>query len=250
VGPLVFIGFENYRLLLEDKVFWQAMLNGVILFFMYVPIQTFLAIVLAVILNSKRVKGFRIFRTVIFMPFISSMVAAGFVFQLLFSSRNGLFNAVLAVIHIPAIPWLDSVWGARVALCALVVWAWLGWNMVIILAGLQTVPAELNDAALVDGATPIQAFFKITIPLLRPVILFCVVTSTIGSFNFFGELMSLFRTTGGVGPMNATITPLLAVFGQAFRNFRFGYASSQAYVYFALIFIVTLFQLRLNKDDQ
>jgi ABC-type sugar transport system permease subunit len=122
--------------------------------------------------------------------------------------------------------------------------------MVIILAGLQTVPAELNDAALVDGATPIQAFFKITIPLLRPVILFCVVTSTIGSFNFFGELMSLFRTTGGVGPMNATITPLLAVFGQAFRNFRFGYASSQAYVYFALIFIVTLFQLRLNKDDQ
>lgn len=249
-GPLVFNNFANYKLLLKDKVFWQSMENGVILFFLYVPFQTFLATVLAVVLNSKRVKGFRIFRTIIFMPFISSMVAGGFVFQLLFGSRNGLFNAILAVIHIPAIPWLDSIWGARIALCALVVWAWLGWNMVIILAGLQTVPAELNDAALIDGATPIQAFFKITIPLLRPVILFCVVTSTIGSFNLFGELMSLFRTTGGVGPMNATITPLLAVFGQAFRNFKFGYASTQAYVYFALIFIVTLFQLRLNKDVQ
>ena len=152
--------------------------------------------------------------------------------------------------RIPPIPWLDSEWGARIALCALVVWAWLGWNMVIILAGLQTLPSELNDAALIDGATPIQAFFRITIPLLRPVILFCFVTSTIGSFNLFGELMSLFRATAGVGPMNATITPLLAVFSQAFRNFKFGYASAQAYVYFALIFIVTLFQLRLNKEVQ
>jgi lactose/L-arabinose transport system permease protein len=248
-GPLIFNNFGNFKLILHDKVFWQSMENGLILFFMYVPFQTLLACVLAVILNSKRVKGFRFFRTLIFMPYISSMVAAGFVFQLLFGSRNGLFNSILGVFHVPAIPWLDSVWGARVALCALIVWAWLGYNMVIILAGLQTISSELTEAAMIDGANPVQAFFLITIPLLRPVILFCVVTSTIGSFNLFGELMSLFHATGGEGPLNATITPLLSVFEQAFHNFKLGYASTQAYVYFILIFVVALFQLRLfNKE--
>ena len=248
-GALIFNNFGNYKLILDDKVFWQSMENGLILFFMYVPFQTLLACVLAVILNSKRVRGFRFFRTLIFMPYISSMVAAGFVFQLLFGSRNGLFNSILGFFSLPTIPWLDSVWGARVALCALIIWAWLGYNMVIILAGLQTISSELTEAAMIDGANSVQAFFLITIPLLRPVILFCVITSTIGSFNLFGELMSLFHATGGEGPLNATITPLLAVFGQAFHNFKLGYASTQAYVYFVLIFVVALLQLRFfNKE--
>ncbi|OGO10715.1 MAG: hypothetical protein A2Y53_06210 [Chloroflexi bacterium RBG_16_47_49] len=248
-GPLIFNNFGNYKLILTDKVFWQSMLNGAILFFMYVPFQTLLASVLAVMLNSKRVKGFRFFRTIIFMPYISNMVAAGFVFQLLFGSRNGLFNSILGIFSISPIPWLDSMWGARVALCALIIWAWLGYNMVIILAGLQTISSELTEAAMIDGANSVQAFFLITIPLLRPVILFCVITSTIGSFNLFGELMSLFHATGGTGPLNAVITPLLAVFGQAFHNFKLGYASSQAYVYFLLIFVVALLQLRFfNKE--
>jgi lactose/L-arabinose transport system permease protein len=248
-GPLIFNNLANYKLILGDKVFWQSMLNGLILFFMYVPLQTLLACVLAVILNSKRVKVFRFFRTIIFMPYISSMIAAGFVFQLLFGSRNGLFNSILGIFYIPAVPWLDSVWGARVALCALIIWAWLGYNMVIILAGLQTISSELTEAAMIDGANSIQAFFLITIPLLRPVILFCVVTSTIGSFNLFGELMSLFHSTAGVGPLNAVITPLLSVFQQAFHYFKLGYASTQAYVYFIMIFVVALLQLRFfNKE--
>jgi ABC-type sugar transport system permease subunit len=121
--------------------------------------------------------------------------------------------------------------------------------MVIILAGLQTIPSELTEAAMIDGANPVQAFFLITIPLLRPVILFVVITSTIGSFNLFGELMSMFHATSGVGPLNAVITPLLAVFGQAFHNFKLGYASTQAYVYFLLIFVVALLQMRyFNKE--
>jgi lactose/L-arabinose transport system permease protein len=248
-GPIAFNNFGNYKLILTDKVFWQSMLNGLILFFMYVPFQTFLATVLAVILNSQRIRGFRIFRTLIFMPYISSMVAAGFVFQLLFGSRGGLINSFLGIFSLAPVPWLDTMWGARFALCALIVWAWLGYNMVIILAGLQTIPKELTEAALIDGANQPQAFFLITIPLLRPVILFCVVTSTIGSFNLFGELMSLFRATGGVGPLNAVITPALAIFGQAFHNFKFGYASSQAYIYFLLIFAVALLQMKFfNKS--
>lgn len=248
-GPLNFVGIQNYRLLLQDQVFWQSMKNGVILFFMYVPVMLLLATILAVVLNSKRIRGFRIFRTIIFLPYITNIIAAGFVFQLLFSTKYGLFNAVLGVIGASPIPWLETIWGARSALCILIIWAWLGYNMVLILAGLQTIPGELQEAAMIDGANPVQAFFRITIPLLRPILLFCLVTSTLGSFNLFGELVSLFPLTGGAGPLNSTITALLAIYNQAFRNARFGYASTEAYVYFALIFVVALVELRyFNRE--
>ena len=248
-GSLNFVGIENYRLLLQDQVFWQSMKNGVILFFMYVPVMLLLATILAVVLNSKRIRGFRIFRTIIFLPYITNIIAAGFVFQLLFSTKYGLFNAVLGVLGAYPIPWLETTWGARSALCILIIWAWLGYNMVLILAGLQTIPGELQEAAMIDGANPAQAFFRITIPLLRPILLFCLVTSTLGSFNLFGELVSLFPLTGGSGPLNSTVTPLLAIYNQAFRNARFGYASTEAYVYFALIFVVALVELRyFNRE--
>ena len=240
LGPTEFIGLENYALLFMDKVFWQSMLNGIILFFMYVPLMTFLALVLAVVLNSKRVRGFQFFRTLIFIPYITNIVAAGFTFRMLLNEKYGLFNIILGVFHIPPVPWLESVWGGRVSLCLLVIWAWLGYNMVIMLAGLQTIPGELTEAALIDGASPAQAFFHITIPLMRPVILFSVVLSTMGSFNLFGEIYIL---TGG-GPINATLTPIIDIFNQAFANFRFGYASAMSYVYFAVIFVLTLFQVR------
>lgn len=246
LGPIQFVGLENYTLLLKDAVFWHSMLNGVILFFMYVPVMTFLALVLAVVLNSKRVRGFQFFRTLIFMPYITNIVAAGFTFRLLLNEKYGLFNIILGLFHIPPVPWLESVWGGRVSLCLLVVWAWLGYNMVIMLAGLQTIPGELTEAALIDGASRTQAFFHITIPLMRPVILFSVVLSTMGSFNLFGETYIL---TGG-GPMNATITPIISIFNQAFGNFRLGYASAMSYVYFAFIFVLTLLQVRyFGQED-
>jgi lactose/L-arabinose transport system permease protein len=246
LGPMEFVGLENYTLLFQDKVFWQSMLNGVILFFMYVPIMTFLALMLAVVLNSKRVRGFQFFRTLIFMPYITNIVAAGFTFRMLLNEKYGLFNIILGLFHIPPVPWLESVWGGRVSLCLLVIWAWLGYNMVIMLAGLQTIPGELTEAALIDGASPTQAFFYITIPLMRPVILFSAVLSTMGSFNLFGEIYIL---TGG-GPMNATITPIISIFNQAFANFRFGYAAAMSYVYFAFIFVLTLLQVRyFGRED-
>jgi lactose/L-arabinose transport system permease protein len=243
-GPLDFVGFANFELLLKDTVFWQSMLNGVILFFMYVPFMVLLALCLAVILNSKRVRGFRFFRTLIFLPYISSMVAAGYTFQMLLNQKYGIFNIVLGVFGVAAVPWLDSVWGARASLCLLVIWAWLGYNMVLMLAGLQTIPSELNEAAAIDGASPVQTFFFVTVPLMRPVILFCVVLSTMGSFNLFAELVSLFPGSNGSGPLNATITPILDIFTQAFANFRFGYASAMAYVYFAFICVLTIVQFR------
>ena len=249
-GSPEFVGLANFDLLLKDTVFWQSMLNGVILFFLYVPFMTLLALILAVILNSKRVRGFRFFRTLIFLPYITNMVAAGYTFQMLLNQKYGVFNVVLDLFGVPPVAWLDSVWGARVSLCLLVIWAWLGYNMVLMLAGLQTIPSELNEAAAIDGATPVQTFFHVTVPLMRPVILFCVVLSTMGSFNLFAELVSLFPNTNGGGPLNSTITPILDIFTQAFRDFRFGYASAMAYVFFAFICVLTIFQYRrFGKQD-
>ena len=116
LGPIKFVGLRNFELLFKDKVFWQSMTNGVILFFMYVPIMTFLALVLAVILNSKRVRGFRFFRTLLFIPYIMNIVAAGFTFRLLLNQKYGLVNALLEIFSIPPVPWLESAWGGRVSL--------------------------------------------------------------------------------------------------------------------------------------
>ncbi|MBM4464497.1 MAG: sugar ABC transporter permease [Chloroflexi bacterium] len=242
LGPMEFVGLKNYTYLfgVGGKAFWQSIENGIILFFMYVPIMTFLALVLAVILNSRLVRFFQAYRTMIFAPYVTSMIAAGFTFGLMLQQKGGLFNAFLNMVGLPGVPWLENIWWARVSLCLLIVWGWLGYNMVIMLAGLQTIPRELTEAALIDGASSVQAFFHITIPLLRPVILFSVILSTMGSFGLFNEVMAL---TGG-GPMRATLTTLVQIYGEAFNNYRFGRASAQAYTYFALIFVLTLLQFR------
>ncbi len=241
LGPITFTGVSNYSLLFRDNIFWKSVFNGVILFFMYVPLMLFLALILAVALNSKRVRAFRFFRTVIFIPYITNIVAAGFTFKLMLNQKYGLVNSIIGLFGVAPVPWLESEWGGRVSLCLLIVWAWLGYNMVIMLAGLQTIPQELNEAALIDGANPVQSFFYITVPLMRPVILFCLVLSLMGSFNLFGENFVL---TNGGGPMNATITPIISMFNAAFRDNKLGYAAAQSYVYFGIIFVLTLLQVR------
>ena len=246
VGPIKLVGIDNYVRLLGDQVFWQSMINGIILFFLYVPIMLFGALVLAVILNSKRVKGFQFFRMLIFLPFITNMAAAGFAFRILLNKNNGLANVLLGYLNIPPLPWLEDVWLTRISLALLVIWAWLGYNMVIMLAGLQTIPQDLTEAAMVDGASRTQAFFRITLPLMRPVILFCAVTSTIGSFGLFAEVSALTNS----GPANATITPLIRIYNVAFKSLQMGYASAMAYTFFAIVFVLTLLQMRFFGREQ
>lgn len=238
------VGFNNYILLFKDIRFLQSMKNGIIIFFLSVPIQLFTALLLAVILNSKHIKGFRIFRTIIFLPFITNRVAAGFVFQSIFGSRYGLLNNIISIFGITPVAWMDTIWGARIALSALVFWGWVGYNMVLMLAGLQTINQELNEAAYIDGANVIQVFFFITIPLMKPILTFTTILSIIGSFDLFAELQSLFQATGGVGPLLSTMTPNLAIYQQAFSNFRFGYASAMSYVFFLFVLALSLFTVR------
>ncbi|NIS79270.1 MAG: ABC transporter permease subunit [Anaerolineales bacterium] len=252
LGPIEFVGLKNFEYLFKPgggEVFWKSIGNGVILFFMYVPIMTFLAIVLAVILNSRRVRGFRFYRTLVFAPYVTSMIAAGFTFRLLLEQDGGLFNILFNLVGISGVPWLENEWWARISLCLLVIWGWLGYNMVLMLAGLQTIPRELTEAAQIDGATPVQAFFHITIPLLRPVIIFSLILSTMGTFALFNEVYALTTVPGG--PMRANLTPFLHVYNVAFQDFRYGRASAMSYVYALLIFAVSLLQLRyFGREDQ
>jgi len=241
-GSMEFVGLKNYTFLsgVGGKAFWQSIQNGVILFFMYVPIMTLAAIVVAVILNSRRVRFFQGYRTMVYAPRVTSMVAAGMTFRFMLNAKGGLFNIALGMLGLPQVPWLEHVWWAKVSLCLLVFWGWLGQNMVYMLAGLQTIPRELTEAARVDGANSIQAFFHITLPLLRPVIIFAVLLSTMGSFGLFPEVQTL--TYGG--PMRATLTTLVHIYNVAFSDWRLGRAAALGYVYFAIVFILSLLQLK------
>ncbi len=238
LGPMDFVGLTNYVELSHDTIFWNSMLNAAILFFIYVPVMTFLAVVIAAVLNSRFLKLQGMWRTLIFVPNITSMVAAGYTFRLILDKDSGALNHALAFLHVSAVPWLDDVWWARISLGLLMIWAWLGYNTVLMLGGLQTIPPELVEAAKVDGATAIQAFRRITVPLLRPMIVFAVTISIIGTFSMFTEPYILTRG----GPIRATETPVFQIFSTTFEALRFGYAAAESYVYFAIIVVITLFQ--------
>jgi ABC-type sugar transport system permease subunit len=242
VGDMKGIGFDNFALLFRDNLFWNSMLNSLILFFIYVPLMTFLAVVLASVLNAQFLKLQGLWRALIFVPYITSMVASGYTFKLIFDRNAGIANHMLGFLGISPIPWLDDVWWARITLGIMMIWAWLGYNTVIMLAGMQTIPTELAEAARVDGASRTQVFFRITVPLLRPVIIFALTLSVIGTFQMYTEPVIL---TGG-GPIRATETPVMQIFSNTFAALKFGYASAMSYVYFAIIVVVTLAQLKLT----
>jgi len=145
------------------------------------------------------------------------------------------------------VPWLDNTWWARISLGLLVLWAWLGYNMLILLAGLQAIPPELAEAAKVDGAGPVRIFWRITVPLLRPVLVFCITLSIIGTFSLFTEPLLL--TNGG--PANATTTPVLQIWQNTFSFLRVGYSAAMSWVYFAVIVVIALTQYFLvSRGDR
>jgi ABC-type sugar transport system permease subunit len=241
IGAMRPVGLANYSRLFGDRIFWNAMLNSLILFFIYVPLMTFLAVLIASMLHGSFLKLQGMWRALIFMPHLTSMVAAGFTFRLILDTHSGFANRALVWLGASPVPWLDDVWWARISLGLLMIWAWLGYNTIIMLAGLQTISTEVNEAASVDGANRVQVFFRITVPLLKPVILFAVTLSIIGTFQLFTEPYIL---TGG-GPMRATETPVMQIFSSTFANLRFGYAAAMSYVYFVTIVVLAIVQFRL-----
>lgn len=236
MGTMKFVGLAQYQFLVTDSRFWNAVGNTFIIWFISTIPMLFIALVAAFLLHQNiRFRG--VYRVALFLPNVTSMVAMAIVFASVFST-TGLVNAFLKWVGADSIPWLASNWGIKITLAVMVIWRWTGYNALIYLAGLQSVPTELYDAAKVDGASSWRIFTRITIPMLRPVILFTVLTSTIGGLSLFTEPQVLLGNAGGTKEAGMTI--VLYQYNQAFTQFDFGYGSAIAW---ALFIIATLFAI-------
>ncbi|HLW61698.1 MAG TPA: sugar ABC transporter permease [bacterium] len=234
---LTFIGLSNFRDMLQDPVFRQALVNTLIYAAVIVPVSTVLALLLAVVFTEEF--GLKdLFKAVYFSPTVTSTTAAAVVWWWMYNPQFGLFNVILKLLHLPPQPWLMSSHMALSAVIIFSVWKTLGYNMVIYIAGLQAVPTMFHEAATLDGASPFRRFLSITVPLLAPTTIFIVIYNMIFALQAFDQVFVL--TSGG--PANSTNVVVLELYHQAFRRYRFGYASAEATVLFVIILVVTVFQ--------
>lgn len=240
-GGQEFVGAGNYTRAMDDPLLWTALKNTAIILVVQVPVMLALAVGIAVALNSALLRGRAFFRLGFFLPTVTGLVAYGIIFAVLLNTQYGLVNWLLGLVGIGEVPWLtDPLW-AKISLGLALTWHYTGYNAVIFLARLQSLPAELYDAAAVDGASARQSFRHVTLPGLRPALLLTTVLSTIGTLQLFDEPYVL---TGG-GPDNATLTIGVYLYQNAFTYFDFGYASAVAYILTVLIGILGIVQFRL-----
>ncbi|NLG83621.1 MAG: sugar ABC transporter permease [Firmicutes bacterium] len=242
LGAMKWNGLKNYRQLIKDPFFIDSLKNTAYFSFVSVPCNICIGLFLAVMLNQK-IRGVKTYRVVYFLPVVCSTVAVALIWQWLYDKDFGVVNYLLNKIGLPGVPWLTSFVWAMPAVILVAVWKGIGYNMVIFLAGLQGVPAELYEAAKIDGANAWARFWHVTLPMISPTTFFITVMSLIGSFQVFDVTMVL---TGG-GPGTATITLVQYIYRCAFEFFRMGYASAIAYVLFAIVLLFTLIQLGLSK---
>jgi lactose/L-arabinose transport system permease protein len=232
--------------LLVDPAFANALKNTLVILVIQVPIMIALATVLATLLNSPTLKAIGLFRFAFFAPVVVGEVAYAAMFRLLFN-EFGIINKMLASIGLTTIPWLSDPNAAMAVIIIALTWRWAGYNAIIILAGLQSIPEDVYEAATLDGVSKIRQFFFITLPLLKPVILLCVVLSVIGTMQLFSEP---FLITNRGGPGQATETLGLFLYRQGFNAFNFGYASAVAYTIAALAIAISLLNLWLGRERE
>lgn len=243
-GEYIFAGFKNYVRLLNDTVFLKALMNTFIILIIQVPIMLILALILANALNSQLLKFRGFFRVGFFMPAVTSLVAYSILFSIMLQD-SGIINQFLSIFGIDKIKWLSDPFWAKVSIILAMTWRWTGYNMVIYLAAMQNIPEEIYEAASIDGAGKIRKFFNITIPQLKPVILFTAIISTISTLQLFDEPYNL--TKGG--PADATMTLGLYIYLNGFEYFDFGYASAIAYVVVIMVAILSYLQLKVTGDE-
>lgn len=246
LGAMHFLGLTNYINLFKDTLFWKALSNTLIIgIISHIPILLG-GLCLAYILNSKLVKGQNIFKTIYFMPMVTSSVAITIIFQNLFGYNYGLVNYLLGFFGEEPLNWLGGDGSLiKVAVIIMFAWKWVGWNMVIYLAGMQGISNDIYEAARIDGASHTKMIFSIVIPLLKPIILFTLIQSSIGMFNLFTEPFVLTGSNWGGGQNNGGLTLMMYLLNKAPQGgTAYGYASSIAYV--ITLFIVVISAV-LNK---
>ncbi|AJZ84154.1 sugar ABC transporter permease [Streptomyces sp. AgN23] len=254
LGSMEYAGLSQYRYLLSDGQFWNSLTNTLIIWAIATLPMLFIALVTAVMLNSAvRFKNF--YRFAYFLPNVTSVVAVAIIFTSIFSTNFGLANAVLQGLGLDQVAWLNTDWGIKVSIAVLMTWQWTGYNALIFLAGLQTIPSELYEAARVDGAGPVQTFFRITVPMMRPIILFALVVSTVTGLQSFTEPQVLLANTNNTstfagGPGNSGQTMVLYFFQQSFDNNDFGYGAAIAWGIFLVVAIFSIVNWRLVQRGE
>lgn len=241
-----FVGLENYKRLFEDKIFKMTMVNTFIYLILEVAIMLIVAMILASLLNDRKLKGKSLFRLAIFLPCTTSLVSYSIIFRSLFS-MDGFINTVLTNLHLVSSPinWLGNTWTARILIVVALLWRWTGYNMIFYLAALQNIDTSIYEAAEVDGANAFQKFIKITIPSLRPTILLTAIMSTNGTLQLFDESMNI--TNGG--PANTSMSISHYIYNLSFAgNPNFGYASAISYIVFIMVAILAFIQLKVGDD--
>ncbi|MBC7789906.1 MAG: sugar ABC transporter permease [Anaerolineae bacterium] len=245
VGNTRFVWFRNYTRLVSHPLFWTALQNTFYFALVGGPLTLAASLGAALLVNARltRFKGF--FRTIYFIPFVTTLVAVAIVWRYLYHPQYGLLNYALSVFGIGPIDWLGNPKWAMPAIILMAVWKNFGYNMLIFIAGLQEIPEELYESARIDGAGALRQFRSITLPMLSPTLVFVAVITMIGYFQLFAEPYVM--TQGG--PLRATTSMVLLMYEEGFRWWRMGYAASIAFVLFLIILTATLLQLRLQKRE-
>ncbi|QTE30956.1 carbohydrate ABC transporter permease [Pengzhenrongella sicca] len=247
IGAHTFIGLANFERLVQDSRFWNALVNTFGIFIISTVPQLILALGLAQLLNHARLRWANFFRMSMMLPYITSVAATALVFGQIFDYNFGLINWVLGLVNIDPINFLASRVGSWFEISAMVMWRWFGYNTLLYLAGLQAIPREMYEAASVDGANGWQQFWRLTIPSLRPVIIFTVVMSTIGGLQIFTEPLLVSPESGltcGAGRQCQTLA--LFLYEQGFGQFDFGYGSAIGVALFVIVVVAALINFFLT----
>jgi lactose/L-arabinose transport system permease protein len=236
----------NLEKLSGDVQFRQALKNTFIFFIIQVPIMLTLALIFAVILNNPKLKFRGVFRTAIFLPAVTSLVAYSVLFKMMLAPE-GIVNTFILFIGLTPIGWLTDPTWQRITIIIALLWRWTGYNMIFYLSGLQSIEKEIFEAAEIDGASKYQIFFKITIPQLKPIILFTTIMSTIGTLQLFDEP---FNIIAGSGTTVSTMTLSQYIYNVSFvYTPNFGYAALIAYVIMIIAAVLTVIQFRIARED-
>jgi multiple sugar transport system permease protein len=261
-GATKFVGFANYLQVLSDPIFWSSLLNTFWYALFTVPAMLFLSLIIAVLLNQK-IKGLGFYRTLYYLPVVTSIVAVSIVWKWLFNPERGLLNYLLSLINVSSIQWLEDprglftlifepmgihlpseLAGPSIALCSLIVmsiWKGLGYNIVIFLAGLQNIPNQYYEAAKIDGAGSFRLFRNVTWPLLTPTTFYILIMSTIVAFEAFAQVWIMTGPPPG-GPLGTTKVVMYYFYEQSFELWRMGYGAAIAFIAFLIILGLTIFQ--------
>lgn len=238
-----FVGFQNYINMFKDEYFQVSLWNNILYTLVIVPGTIIVSLLFALAVNSG-IKGSKVFKTMFFMPNITSMVAVGIVWALIFNPYTGPINNLLRAVGVENPPmWLASSSTALPTIMFVSIWKQAGYYMIILLAGLQAIPKQLYEAASIDGASSIKRFFNVTLPMLSPTMFMVVILNVISSFQVF-DLINL-MTEGGPG--RSTNVLVYRIYQEGFQNMRFGYASAMAYFLFLIVLVITLIQFRGQK---